>query len=162
MEDNLQIAHIDYSINTKSLDIFTIGCNGNCDGCFNKELKDWNQKGMSVYDVLNKIMELNHKYDILIDKIILVGGDPYDAYEKYPFDLKNLIKGIKGITHKPIFLFTRYSFEYIADDLKDLVDYIKTGKYIPELKCDDNIEYGIKLATTNQRIYKKEGGQWIK
>ena len=159
--NNLQIAHIEYSINTKSLDIFTIGCNGSCNGCFNTELKDWNQKGISVFDTLNKVMELHNKYDNLIDKIIIVGGDPCDAYEKYPFDIKNLLKGIKGITHKPIFLFTRFSIEYIQDDIKDLVDYIKTGKYIPELKCDDNIEYGIKLATKNQHIYKKEGSEWI-
>ena len=38
---------------------------------------------------------------------------------------------------------------------KELCDYIKTGSYIEELKCDDNIQYGIKLATSNQKINKK-------
>ena len=34
------------------------------------------------------------------------------------------------------------------------LDYIKCGKYIPELTTDDNIQYGVHLATSNQRIYK--------
>jgi hypothetical protein len=32
--------------------------------------------------------------------------------------------------------------------------YIKTGRYIEEFKCNDNIQYGIKLASSNQQIYK--------
>ena len=35
-----------------------------------------------------------------------------------------------------------------------LVDYVKTGAYIPELTTDNNKRCGIKLATSNQTIYK--------
>lgn len=162
MQNNLQIAYIDYSINTKSVDIFTIGCNGHCVDCCNPEIKNWDTAGISVFVALDKIMELNSKYNYLFDKIIIVGGDPCDAYSKYKFDMENLLKGIKSITNKPIFLFTRYSLPLIPQDLKDLVDYIKTGEYKSELTCDDNIQYGIKLATSNQAIYRKENNEWIK
>jgi glutaminase len=36
-----------------------------------------------------------------------------------------------------------------------MCDYIKTGRYIPELKVNENVHYGINLATSNQKIYKK-------
>ena len=39
---------------------------------------------------------------------------------------------------------------------KKMVDYIKIGAYIPELTTDDNIQFGIKLATSNQKIYRME------
>jgi hypothetical protein len=32
--------------------------------------------------------------------------------------------------------------------------YIKYGRYIEELKIDNNIQYGIKLASINQGIIK--------
>ena len=162
MQKNLQIAHIDYSITTKSLDIFTIGCDGNCTGCCNPEIKNWNLNGLSVFEVLDKVMELNSRYNNLIERIIIVGGDPVDAYSKHPFNMKTLLRGIKSITGKPLYLFTRHSLPFIPQDLKDLVDYIKTGEYKPELICDDNIQYGIKLATSNQVIYRKENDEWLK
>ena len=162
MQKNLQIAHIDYSITTKSLDIFTIGCDGHCTGCCNPEIKSWDLKGLSVFEVLDKVMELNSRYDNLIERVIIVGGDPVDAYSKYPFDMQTLLKGVKSVTGKPVYLFTRHGLPLIPQDLKDLVDYIKSGEYKPELTCDDNTQYGIKLATSNQVIYKKENEKWIK
>ena len=39
--------------------------------------------------------------------------------------------------------------------IKELCDYIKTGEYDESLKCENNIQYGIKLATSNQKINKK-------
>jgi organic radical activating enzyme len=162
MMGSLQIAHIEYSITTKSLDIFTIGCNGCCEGCCNPEIKDWNLSGLGVRYVLKKVRELNDKYSLLIDKVVIVGGDPCDAFIFYPTDMKELLVGIRQNINKPIFLFTRHDFESIPLELKDLVDYIKTGEYKPELSCDNNICFGIKLATSNQKIYKKEGSEWKK
>ena len=84
---NLQFAHIEYSINTKSIDIFNIGCgNGStnpsetaCVGCCNPELRDWNLKGYDPDYVLEKVKSLNDKFDKMIDRILVVGGDPCDA-----------------------------------------------------------------------------------
>ena len=154
MQNSLQIADIEYSIITKSLDIFTIGCDGHCNGCYNPKRKSWDLKGLDVFEVLDKVMELNSQYDNLIERV--------DAYSKYPFDIKTLLKGVKSVTGKPLYLFTRHGLPFIPQDLKDLVDYIKAGEYKPELNCDNNIQYGIKLATSNQVIYRKENNEWLK
>ena len=90
MQNSLQKADIEYSIITKSLDIFTIGCDGHCNGCYNPKRKSWDLKGLSVFEVLDKVMELNSRYDNLIERVIIVGGDPVDAYSKYPFDMETL------------------------------------------------------------------------
>ncbi len=152
---HLQIAHIEYSMNTKSLDIFTIGCNGSCKGCCNPEIKNWDITGINIEDAIKKIKILNKEFDKIIDRIIIVGGDPVDAYKKYPLDLKELLNEIKSNVKKPIFLFTRHDFWNIPKDILDRVDYVKTGEYKPELTTDNNICYGIKLATENQIIWKK-------
>ena len=90
----------------------------------------------------------------MIDKVIIVGGEPLDQ----PIEsLRHLLRGIKQ--HKPnldIYLFTHYELDKVPNNIKFYTDYIKTGEYIPELKCEDNIQYGILLATKNQNIYKKE------
>ena len=152
---NLQFTHIEYSITTKSLDVFNLGCDAcpKCKGCFNSELWDWNLKGMSVEHTLSKLIDLNNKFDKLIDKIILVGGDPVDAYFHYPNEYINFVKEISKL-NKPIYLFTRYGIMEVPSELKKLVNYVKTGSYIPELATNDNKRCGIKLATSNQTIYK--------
>lgn len=153
--NQLQIAHIDYSIATKSLDIYTIGCNGKCEGCYNNELKDWSLKGMSKEFVLKQLSVLNSKFDKMIDKIIVVGGDPVDAWFQTK-GLDELLVKIKQTIKKPIYLFTRHSLSNIPDELKNIVDYIKTGAYIPALSTNNNVQFGIRLATSNQKIYKME------
>ena len=153
MNEHLQIMHIEYSMGTKSIDIFTAGCDGFCNGCCNPEIKSWDIKGQSVDDTIKKVYELNHRFDSLIDRIFIVGGDPLDGYLKYPNDVTKLLMEL-GFLEKPIYLFTRHSIEEVPSDVKKLVQYIKTGAYIPNLTCDDNIQYGIKLATANQQIHK--------
>ena len=155
MSNELQITYIEYSMGTKSIDIFTIGCDANprCKGCCNPQTWDWNQKGQTVTETLKRVYELNERFDSLIDKFIIVGGDPVDGYIKYPNDVTKLLREL-GLLGKPIYLFTRHELDEIPDELKNLVQYIKTGAYIPELTCDDNICEGIKLATSNQKIYK--------
>ena len=157
----LQIEHIEYSPITRSLDIFTIGCNGNCKDCCNPEIKDFNLSGLSIENAISKVCGLNNQFDKLIDRIFLVGGDPVDGEIATSGGTRSLACHIKTFTNKPIYLFTRHNLEDIPESLKECVDYIKTGAYIPELTTNDNIQYGIKLATSNQRIYKKVNGEWI-
>ena len=57
--------------------------------------------------------------------------------------------------NKPIWVFTRYDIDKVPKEIKSLCNYIKCGRYKPELKCKNNIHYGIELATSNQKIYKK-------
>lgn len=151
----LKIAYIDYSINTRSLDIFTVGCNGSCKGCFNQELKDWNSDGLSLEESVFKIRELYNKFERLIDKFIIVGGDPIDAEIETDGAISVLIDDIKEFSSKPVFVFTRHDLSDIPSNILKRADYIKCGAYKPELTTDDNIQYDIKLATSNQKIFKK-------
>lgn len=152
MDNILQFAHIEYSINTKSIDIFNLGCDGCCKGCCNTELKSWDLKGVNSQQVILKVKDLLNRFDSLIDKLILVGGDPVDAYKHYPQEYLEFVQRIK--LGKPIYLFTRHELEDIPLELLCSVEYVKTGPYIEELICEDNICNGIKLATSNQRIHK--------
>ena len=153
MDNGLQFAHIEYSIQTKSIDIFSIGCDGNCKGCCNPEIKDFNLRGKDALQVISKVVELTTKYGRLIDRILLVGGDPVDAYYHYPKEYLEFVQSIRTLD-KPIYLFTRYEVKDIPVKLLKEVDYVKTGLYIPELKTENHKEEGIKLATSNQHIYK--------
>ena len=88
----------------------------------------------------------------MIDNIIIFGGEPLDQ----PYiDVKKLIEFLKT-TKKTLWLFTRYSIEEVLQNtIFSNFDYIKCGAYDKTLITDDNVQYGIKLATSNQKIYKK-------
>ena len=83
---------------------------------------------------------------------MVFGGEPLDQ----PYvDLKRLIEFLKT-TKKTLWLFTRYSLEEVlSNTIFSSFDYIKCGCYNQNLITDNNIQYGIKLATSNQKIYKR-------
>lgn len=161
MKDEIKISFIDYSFYTRSVDIFTIGCSANprCKGCCNPELWDWKQPGLSAKEVITKVDGYIKEYGHVFDRFLLVGGDPVDGFI-YTQGLDTIIKNIREKTEKPIFLFTHHSLDEVPQELKEMVDYIKCGPYIPELVCEDNWQYGIKLATSNQKIYSKDKGEF--
>lgn len=152
----MNIASTQYSLDTKSFEIYLSGCNGSCKGCCNPELKDFNVGDELTSNLMTQIINKIKKFDILIENIWILGGDPMD---QNVMDLITLLYLLKTNINKKIWLFTRYSIESIDETVKSLVDYIKCGEYLEELKTDDNIQYGVKLATQNQRIYKLNGGQ---
>jgi len=82
---------------------------------------------------------------------MLFGGEPLDQKHE---DLLHMLLDLESL-NKKIWLFTRYEIEEIPKEIISLCDYIKCGRYIPELTSDSNIMYDIKLATSNQFIYKK-------
>lgn len=147
----MKITNIDYGMSDNSYNIYFSGCSGNpkCKGCFNPE--NWSfDLGEPWLNYVSRIKKDLEIYPNLINKIILVGGEPLDQNLNQLETFLNFLIGFK----KDIFLFTRYSFEDVPEFVKSLCDYIKCGEYIPELTCNDNIQYGIKLATSNQAIYK--------
>jgi anaerobic ribonucleoside-triphosphate reductase activating protein len=82
---------------------------------------------------------------------MILGGEPLDQdiinFYYFTVDIKSFDKNL--------WLFTRYELNEIEPTILNQFDYVKTGKYIKELSVDNNIQYGIKLATSNQKIYKK-------
>jgi len=151
----LRIAATQYSLANKSFEIYISGCREHpCKGCHNPELHNENIGIELNKDELNKIKDKINDFTNLINNIFILGGEPLEKPIK---EVEWLLGELKK-TKKEIWLFTRFEFEQVPKEIKELVDYLKCGKYIEELKTDDNIQYGVKLATKNQRIYKlKEG-----
>lgn len=144
-----KIVSTQFNLRNRALEIYFSGCKRNCYGCHNPELQDFN-KGIDYYKWLKQINLKLVEFDSIIDNVWILGGEPLDN------DYWNIFEVILHIPKdKQIWLFTGYDFEEVPLIFKIWCNYIKCGAYIEELKTSDNIQYGIKLATSNQKIYKK-------
>ena len=103
---------------------------------------------------LPKISFYLDTYRKLIYSIFLVGGSPN---HQDPVKMEAFLTGLRRHCGDSvdIYAFCGDGIEDVQEVLKKHCDYIKVGAYIPELTCDNNYQYGIKLATSNQMILKK-------
>lgn len=153
---SMRILSTQYTLATKSFEIYMAGCRGvdgqHCKNCHNPETWDFNQGEYFNSDYFNKnILTKIIDFNSLINNIMIFGGEPLDQ----PVDeLINMLKMLYKCK-KTIWLFTRNEIENVPDKIKEYCNYIKCGSYVPELTTENNIQYGIKLATSNQHIYKK-------
>ena len=152
----MNILATQYTLANKSFEIYVAGCKASphCKGCHAKESWDFNMGEKYTEELLNKMLLKIKEFDSLIDNIWILGGDPLDS------NIEEVCEMVKNLTilNKEIWLFTRHSLKNVEIKLKDnieLFDYIKCGAYKQELTVDNNIQYGIKLATSNQKIYKE-------
>ena len=146
----MKIASYNYSIKTESLDIFISGCKGpHCKECHNPELWDFNI-GTNYKEVIDKITSRIIEFEPIINKILIMGGEPLDQNIHHLYNFLEELNKLK----KPIYLFTNRNLEEISDLIKMSVDYIKCGRYEID-KRNINIQYEIELQSSNQIIYKK-------
>lgn len=150
----MNILATQYTLSTNSFEIYVAGCNGqpHCKGCHNPESWNFNQGTKFDLNYWNKINIKINEFNDLINNIMIFGGEPLDQNIN---DLSCLLNCLYDTFDKPIWIFTRYDISNVPQFVKDTCTYIKCGKYIPELTTDNNIQYEIKLATSNQKIYKK-------
>jgi anaerobic ribonucleoside-triphosphate reductase activating protein len=142
-----------YTLKHKSLDIYISGCNGSphCKGCHNPE--SWSFDNGDVFDkqymlkIKKKIFEFNN----MIENVMIFGGEPLDQNLK---ELEALVLNLAKV--KNVWLFTRYDLDEVPKNISKYCSYIKCGRYEEGLKTDDNIQFGISLASSNQNIYKKD------
>lgn len=152
--NSLNIIGTQYDINKNALEIYVSGCLGHphCRGCFSPETWEFNQ-GTHYLDSWNQIEEQIIQFHSMIDKVMIFGGEPLDQNMD---DLVDLLQRLNKLKVE-VWLFTHYIYdvaEHILGEHIKLCDYIKCGAYMPELTTDNNIQYGVKLATSNQKIYK--------
>lgn len=147
----MKIVSTQYSLPYKSLDIYVSGCCGSCYNCHNPEIKDF-EIGTNYEEILPKIIEKIEKFDLLIENVWIMGGEPLDQNLEH---LLYLLIELYTETNKDIWLWTRHNLKDIPRDIQLFTDYIKCGEFIEELWTEDNIQYGIKLMTSNQIIYKR-------
>lgn len=150
----MNIIATQYTLQYKSLDIYIAGCKGqsgiHCKGCHNPTSWNFNQGEEYNQQYYEQTRKKVVGFDSMIDNIMIFGGEPldqnHDELINFLFDMSRL--------NKKVWLFTRHDFDSVPSKVKILCHYIKCGDYIEELKTNDNIQYGIQLATSNQKIYK--------
>lgn len=148
----MNILSTQYTLSNKALEIYVAGCNGqpHCSNCHNPTSWDFNL-GMDWREFIDEINDKCSNFLGLIENIMIFGGEPLDQYHD---ELEQMLVELDKI-ELPIWLFTRYSINEIPNFIKEYCTYIKCGRYEESLTTDTNIQYGIKLATSNQYIYKK-------
>jgi anaerobic ribonucleoside-triphosphate reductase activating protein len=129
-----------------SVDIFLSGCNREpkCKNCHNPELWNFDNGNDINYEEIIRWLKIKNE---LFDNVIIMGGEPLDQK-----DLVVLLEKIYKI--KPIWLYTSYELDEIPKQIEKYCSYIKTGRYDETQLSKNNIVYGIKLASKNQKIYK--------
>lgn len=150
----MNILSTQYTLSNKALEIYVAGCNGqpHCPNCHNP--MSWNfDLGEEFTDkwLGDNISSKIKSFGDIINNIMIFGGEPLDQNHA---ELERLLSYLDEF-ELPIWLFTRYDMQYIPCFVQEYCTYIKCGRYIESLHTDNNIQYGIKLATSNQKIYKK-------
>jgi len=152
----MRCSAVEYSLTTKSLDVYLSGCSGEpkCSGCHNEKLWSFSV-GNHISVAITQISNYISIFPDLIENIMIFGGEPLDQNVK---ELISFLQYLQTI-NKKIWLFTRYEKneipnEFLDEKILSYIDYIKTGRYDNTKLCDDNIHYGIKLASSNQKIEK--------
>lgn len=144
---NIQIAGTEYVVSGMTFEIYTQGCSVECPGCQNPETWDWNAgTKFPAEDLKEKFT----RFDRMIKKIWILGGEPLQQ------DLLEVIKMLKFLKQfdKEVWLFTSKDMYQIYPEIRNLCDYIKTGFYNTSAGPGTE-QYGVKLATANQKIWKK-------
>lgn len=129
--------------------LFVSGCTNKCEGCFNKELQDFNYGEKWTKDIeddfIRQVMNPN------IVGVNILGGEPMDQVRDE--DLSNLLKRIKLETNKSIWLWSGYLYEDIisSEDRNKILKYVDVlidGRF--ELK-NRNISLKYR-GSSNQRV----------
>ena len=147
--ENLPLKYLGYAIalqevpNEISLVINVSGCPHKCEGCHSQYL--WGYDGNILID---DFVELLSKYKDMITCVCFMGG------EQNKDELYSYLMFIKSIGLNTC-LYSGCTSLNDVEELLPFLDWVKIGRYIESLTTDNNIQYGIKLATSNQHIYKK-------
>ena len=131
--------------------VFNIsGCPYHCEGCHSQYL--WEYEGDNLLPI-NMINVIN-KYKDYITCICFMGGDQNIE------ELTEALKICKSLGYKTC-VYSGSSNMSIFEKTLHYLDWLKLGKYNKNFSSDNHIEFGVKLATTNQHLYKIKNGRLI-
>ena len=146
------VAATRFCLKEHALEIYVAGCKGLCKGCHNPEL--WDDKVGRPWIILkDEIEEIISDSGDLVKSIRIYGGE---LLEKPQESVLEFLKYLKTL-NKELWLFTRFDFS-LTEYVRGYLDYIKCGPY-DETKLSPTTQYGVILASSNQKIYKK-GVDW--
>ena len=130
--------------------ISAIDCKFNCKGCFNQSIKKLPTIEMDSEDIIKKVLE-----NPFNEGVILAGLE----WSLQPCELRELVRvslnnNLKVIIYSGL---TEEEFALKFPDIYNLNEgiYFKFGRYLENLTTDNNIQYDVKLASSNQKIIKK-------
>lgn len=147
----MKIAATQYSLSYKALEIYISGCKApHCEGCHNPELWDFSIGAEFTEEWKEAISSKVLKAKGLIDKFIIFGGEPLDANREQLIALLDFLRTF----NKEIWIFTRYEFDEIPDEILKRISFTKCGRYLRSLVTNSNKQFGFDLATSNQYIKK--------
>ena len=126
--------------------ICAVDCNINCPGCFNQHLKDEPTIVMDSQDIVNEVLANPFNKGIILSGLEWT-LQPEEMEELIWLARKNKLQVIlyTGLDEKVFKV--KFTSIYNMPDI-----YIKFGSYKEDLKCNDNIQHRVKLATKNQKI----------
>ncbi len=120
------------------------GCPHHCEGCHSQYL--WEYEGDNLLENMENIIK---QYNNYITCICFMGGD------QNMYELGLALKQCKKMGYKTC-VYSGLDYIQYFESLIPLLDWIKIGRYDESMKSDNHIEYGVKLATLNQHLYKVE------
>lgn len=115
------------------------GCCKRCKGCHSDYLWDMDSGKPLTEDVLNEYIT---KYAYLLTCVLFMGGD---------WDKEYLIKLLKIAKSNKLKTALYTGENQVDKEIVDLLDYLKTGKYIAELG-------GLGSKSTNQKFIEVKSG----
>lgn len=129
--------------------LFVTGCTNGCEGCFNRELQDFNSGEPWTKEVEDQFIEYTKSSNVY--GVNILGGEPMD--QTMDDALPKLLERIKKETKKSIWLWSGYLYEDILRDVKKLeilrwVDVLVDGRFMIN-KRDLNLKY---RGSSNQRV----------
>ena len=129
--------------------LFVTGCTNNCEGCFNKELQDFNYGEEWTKETEDKFLEYSKNENV--NGVNILGGEPME--QVMDDSLYDLLLRIKNETGKSIWLWSGYLYEEIIKDnskkrLLELVDVLVDGRFVIA-KRDITLKY---RGSSNQRV----------
>lgn len=161
----MNIISTQYTLANRSFEIYLAGCNAepHCEDCFSPETWDFSMGEPCTSEKAQEIINKVREFGSMIDHVWFLGGDPIDQDPEELFALVNALKILKAEDDKQFWLFTRHELfdeggylkpEYSSYyNVLHYMDYIKTGAYVPTLAVDNRWINGIRLATSNQKIW---------
>ena len=129
--------------------LFVSGCTNNCEGCFNKDLQDFNYGELWTEEVEDDFIKQVKNSNIV--GVNILGGEPMDQIKDEV--LSNLLKRIKEEANKSIWIWSGYLYEDIIankerNKILSYADVLIDGRF--ELaKRDISLKY---RGSSNQRI----------
>ena len=129
--------------------LFVSGCTNNCEGCFNKDLQNFNYGDKWTKEIEDKFIE--YVKNTNINGVNILGGEPMDQIKDK--DLYNLLKRIKDETKKDIWLWSGYLYEDILKNedrmaMLSFVDVLVDGRFEIN-KRSISLKY---RGSSNQRV----------